>query len=92
MKAAGQASSRFKRRSVIPGFGVTFGYSLFYLGLIVRFDELVYRLLALVCAYHGLDRRAHRICLRNVQYYCCSSSCTPRRLDDAICLYFGRHL
>jgi sulfate transport system permease protein len=35
MTAAVQALPRFKRRSVIPGFGVTFGYSVFYLGLIV---------------------------------------------------------
>jgi sulfate transport system permease protein len=35
MSSAAPALSRLKRPSVIPGFGITFGFSLFYLGLIV---------------------------------------------------------
>lgn len=34
---AGKNARRFKAPSVIPGFGLTFGYTLFYLGLIVLF-------------------------------------------------------
>jgi sulfate transport system permease protein len=35
MSFAASALPRLKRPSVIPGFGITFGFSLFYLGLIV---------------------------------------------------------
>ncbi len=42
---AGRHARRFKAPSVIPGFGVTFGYTLLYLGLVVLFPlaTLVWR-------------------------------------------------